>query len=97
MDVVAEVASLPPGTRVGLPHPCRVPRRNAASMLRRLAPRTVVIEAESGDDPSLAECDVVVVWSEAVLAGLPPSARVLSWTYGVDAAALEHVRRQLLL
>ena len=97
MDVVAEVASLPPGTRVGLPHPCRVPRRNAASMLRRLAPRTVVIEAESGDDPSLAACDVVVVWSEAAAAGLPPTTRVLSWTYGADAAALEHVRRQLLL
>ena len=97
MDVVAEVAALPPGARVGIPHPCRVPRRNAASMLRRIAPRAAVIEAETGDDPAIADCDVIVVWSESASAGLPPGARVLSWTYGVDAAALEHVRRQLLL
>jgi DNA-binding transcriptional regulator YhcF (GntR family) len=97
MDVVAEVAALPPGTRVGVPHPCRIPRRNAAAMLRRIAPRTLVIEAESGDDPSLADCDVVVAWSETARSGLPAGARVLSWDYGVDAAALEHVRRQLRL
>jgi DNA-binding transcriptional regulator YhcF (GntR family) len=96
MDVVAEVAALPPGTRVGISHPCRIPRRNSASMLRRIAPRAVVIEAASGDDPALADCEVFVVWSEAS-AGVPEGARVLSWAYGVDAAALEHVRRQLLL
>ena len=66
-------------------------------MLRRIAPRAAVIEAETGDDPALADCDVVVAWSESAVAGLPPGARVLSWNYGVDAAALEHVRRQLLL
>lgn len=95
MDVVAEIAALRPGTRVGVPYPCKTPRRNAAAMIRRLAPRVDVIEADSGDDPAMADCDVVVTWTEAAAASLVTDKPRLSWDYGVDEAALVHLRRQL--
>ena len=96
MDVVAEIAALEPGTRVGVPYPCQTPRRNAVSMIRRIAPRIDVVEAESGDDPALQTCDVVIAWSDDATAGLAPARpAVLTLNHGVDAAALVHVRRQL--
>jgi DNA-binding transcriptional regulator YhcF (GntR family) len=95
MDAVAEIAALPPGTRVGVPYPCQTPRRNAVAMIRRIAPRVEVVEAETGDDPALATCDIVVAWSKTAADGMAPGTRVLSWNYGVDAAALVHLRRQL--
>lgn len=95
MDVVAEIAALAPGTRVGVPYPCQTPRRNAVSMIRRIAPRIDVIEAESIDDPALQTCDIVMAWAEEAADGLVPGARVLRLSHGVDAAALVHLRRQL--
>ena len=95
MDVVADIAALDPGTRVGVPYPCQTPRRNAVSMIRRIAPRIDVVEAESADDPALQTCDIVIAWSHDATAGLAPDARVLTLNHGVDAAALVHVRRQL--
>jgi hypothetical protein len=64
-------------------------------MIRRIAPRVDVVEAESGDDPVLRTCDVIVSWSDSAADGIAPDAHVLSWNYGVDAAALVHLRRQL--
>jgi DNA-binding transcriptional regulator YhcF (GntR family) len=95
MGAVAEIAALPPGTRVGVPYPCQTPRRNAAAMIRRIAPRVDVIEAESGDDLALRTCDVIVSWGDSAADGVSAHAHVLSWSYGVDAAALVHLRRQL--
>ncbi len=95
MDVVAEIAALPHGTRVGVPYPCQTPRRNAVSMIRRIAPRIDVVEAASADDPALQTCDIVMAWSEDAADGHIPGTRVLSLNHGIDAAALVHVRRQL--
>ena len=96
LDLVATVTRLAPGTTVGVPYPCRTPRRNVAATIRRLGPGLEVVEAESADDPAIACCDVVVTWNEQGAHGLDAApGRVLSWRYGIDPAGVVHLRRQL--
>ena len=64
-------------------------------MIRRIAPRIEVIEADTGNDPAIAACDYVIAWTPTGAEGVADPSRVLSWNYGVDAAALVHLRRQL--
>ncbi len=92
----SEVASLRPGTRVGVVYACRTPRQNVAGTVRRLGPTLDVVEAAAPDDPALAECDVLIGWDETGR-GAPPreAQRLLPWNFGVDPAAFAHLRRQL--
>jgi DNA-binding transcriptional regulator YhcF (GntR family) len=94
---VAEITRMRPGTRVGVPGPCRTPRKNVAATIRRLGHGLEVIEADRGDDAAIATCDVVVAWTDEVLATLPPGARVLPWAGQIDPAGIAHLRRQLAL
>ena len=95
MDLVAEVAKLPAGTRVGVPYPCKTPRKNVAASIRRLGPGLEVIEADDADNEAIATCDVLVVWNDEVAVGLAAGARTLQWRYGIDPAGVVHLRRQL--
>jgi DNA-binding transcriptional regulator YhcF (GntR family) len=96
LDLVATVTRLEPGTTVGVPYPCRTPRRNVAATIRRLGPGLEVVEADSADDPAIAACDVIVTWNEQGEQGLHgETERVLSWRYGIDPAGVVHLRRQL--
>jgi DNA-binding transcriptional regulator YhcF (GntR family) len=92
---VSEIARLAPGTRVGVPGPCRTPRKNVASTIRRLGHGLEVLETDTGDDPRIAGCDVVIAWTDEVLAALPPGIRVLPWAGQIDPAGIAHLRRQL--
>jgi GntR family transcriptional regulator len=92
---VAEIARLAPGARVGVPGPCRTPRKNVASTIRRLGHGLEVVETDTGDDPRIAACDVIIAWTDDVLAALPPGIRVLPWAGQIDPAGIAHLRRQL--
>jgi GntR family transcriptional regulator len=92
---VAEIARLAPGTRVGVPGPCRTPRKNVAATIRRLGHGVDVVETDTGDDPRIAACDVIVAWTDDVLAALPAGIRVLPWAGQIDPAGIAHLRRQL--
>jgi DNA-binding transcriptional regulator YhcF (GntR family) len=92
LGAVAEVTRLRPGTRVGVPNPCRTPRRNVVSTLHRLGHELEIVESESATDPAIADCDVVVIFG---LQDRVPGKRNLRWSHGVDQAAVVHVRRQL--
>ena len=95
MDVVAEIAALTPGTRVGVPYPCQTPRRNA-----RLddPPDRAAVDVSRWSPPTIRRCDVRR--RRRVVATPPPPGVVAGRAgavvnYGIDAAALVHVRRQL--
>lgn len=104
VDLVHEVAALPPGARVGLV--CASPRgaENIAETLRLSGTTGVDIVAAAGqspDDLSLIDqtADLILMSREALASNLDGRfahpERIREWVYEFDPSGLELVRRQI--
>lgn len=104
LELVHEIASLPPGSRVGVVCATERGAENIAETLAMSGTRGVeIIGATPGDDDGIEligrTADIVLLSREASALGMEArfgdGARVRSWTYEFDPSGLELLRRAI--
>jgi DNA-binding transcriptional regulator YhcF (GntR family) len=103
MDLIHEIAALPPGARVGLVCASAVGTDNIAETLRLSGTTGVeIVSATIGDDPSIDKvdtADLILLSREALALGLDERfsrpERVREWLYEFDPSGLELLRRAI--
>ncbi len=104
LELVHEIAGLPPGSRVGLVCGSERGAENMLDVLRLAGTTGIEVVAALTDDPAALAtvddtADLILMSREALAAGLDRKVRhhdrVRSWTYEFDPSGLEMVRRAI--